>query len=153
MYLQSFSGQDDYPTIGVPEIDREHLALANELRKLLAAVKDDDRELTVVVAGNLIECANEHFAHEERLMRESRFAGSARHKQSHDEFLTKARLHFDELRANGLNADCLRWVATTMDWFRSHVRVEDSALARALTARAGTPRDPCTDPTTGYGKD
>lgn len=149
MHVHSFSALDDYPTIGVPEIDREHLALANELRKLLAAVKDDDRDLTVVVAGNLIEGAKEHFAHEERLMREIRFTGSARHKQSHDEFLTKARLHFDELRADGLNADCLRWVATTMDWFRSHVRVEDTALARALTARALTSPDPRTGPTTG----
>jgi len=125
---------DDYPPIRVPEIDREHLALGNELRKLLAAVKDDDRALAALLAESLISGARDHFAHEERLMREIGFAGYQRHKHAHDEFLEEARLHLDDLRAHGLTGCCLRWVATIMSWFRTHVRTEDTALGRAINA-------------------
>src|SRR5947208_15116198 len=129
MQLPIFAA-DDYPAIRIPEIDREHLALADDLHKLLAAVKDDDGTLAAPLAEKLISGARDHFAHEERLMREIGFAGYERHKRTHDEFLEQARLHLADLRAHGLTGCCLRWVASTMSWFRGHVRTEDTALGR-----------------------
>ena len=134
MLPQVLTRGDDYPAVRVPSIDREHLVLANALHKLVAAVKDDDRAAATILAASLIEGAREHFAHEERLMREIAFAGYERHKQTHDEFLEQGRLHLDDLRAHGLTGSCLQWVASTMSWFRSHVRTEDTALARAINA-------------------
>jgi hemerythrin-like metal-binding protein len=131
---------DDYPAVRVPEIDREHLVLAKELRNLVAAVKDDDGPRAANLAASLIEGAGQHFAHEERLMREIGFAGYERHKHTHDEFLTEARLHLADLRAHGLTGCCLRWVASTMAWFRFHVRTEDTALARAINDAASSIR-------------
>ena len=132
MQLSILAAADKYPPIRVPEIDREHLALANELRTLIAAVKDDDRTRSALLAESLISGARDHFAHEERLMREIGFGGYERHKRTHDDFLEEARLHLDDLRANGLTGRCLQWVASTMSWFRSHVRTEDTALGRAI---------------------
>jgi hemerythrin-like metal-binding protein len=132
MRIHPLAVWDDYPPVRVPEIDREHLALANELRNLLAAVKDDDGARAADLAASLIEGVRQHFAHEERMMREIGFAGYERHKHTHDEFLAEARLHLDDLRAHGLTGCCLRWISSTMNWFRSHVRSEDTALAWAI---------------------
>ena len=122
----------EYPPVGVPEIDRDHLDLSACLRRLLDAVKDDDRVRALALAEALVERARAHFALEEQLMREIAFVFSARHQRTHDRFLEEAERHLEELRAFGLNSRCLRWTAETMEWFRSHVLTEDMALGRAL---------------------
>jgi hemerythrin len=138
MHGQPFDSRDDYPPVQVPEIDEDHLALATQLRDLLAAVRDDDDARAAALAERLIEGARVHFAHEERLMREIDFAQYARHKRTHDEFLQEALFRLDDLRANGLTGGCLRWTASTMSWFRFHVRTEDMELGRAISVAART---------------
>jgi len=124
--------QEDYPLVGVPEIDRDHEALAADLRRLIAAVKDDDSAAALPLGETLIERARVHFALEERLMREIGFAFAARHKGAHDAFLDQGFSRIEDLRKSGLTAPGLRWIAETMGWFGSHVLTEDNALAKAL---------------------
>jgi hemerythrin-like metal-binding protein len=131
-------GPEEYPAIGIAELDDEHRLLAADLRDLLAAVKEDDPDRCRVLAHTLVDRAAAHFRHEERLMREVHFAFQAQHQRAHELFLEQARRHLEELQAIGLSLSCLRWIAETLEWFRSHVVKEDMALARAIRAvRAG----------------
>jgi hemerythrin-like metal-binding protein len=126
---------EEYPPIGLAEIDRDHEAIACDLRRLLLAVEDDDRTLAVPLAEALNERARAHFALEEQLMREIGFIFCDRHKCTHDAFLEKAFRHIEDLRAHGLTAPSLRWMAEIMEWFPSHVLTEDLSLGRALAGR------------------
>ena len=125
---------DQYPNVGIAEIDTEHAALAEDLSQLIEAVRDDDVPRCATLARILVEGAREHFAHEERLMAEIDFPFFDRHKATHDRFLADAATCLGDLRSAGLNARCLRWVTSTMDWFRTHVRTEDMALGQALVS-------------------
>jgi hemerythrin len=140
-------GPEEYPTIGIPELDDEHRLLAADLRELLAAAKDDDPGRCRALAHALVDRAAAHFRHEERLMEEVHFAFQERHQHAHELFLEQARAQLGELQATSLSRTCLRWIAETMEWFRSHVVQEDTALAHALRAGRGD-RPPRRDPVT-----
>ena len=127
---------EDYPSVGFPPIDEDHREIGAALRRLLDAVKDDEAARCLFLAEALIERTFAHFAFEEQLMEKIGYPFFARHKRTHEAFLTEAQRRVEELRANGLTANCLRWCAETMEWFRAHVRTEDMSLARALVAAA-----------------
>jgi hemerythrin-like metal-binding protein len=131
-------GPEEYPVIGIAELDEEHRLLAAALRDLIAAVREDDAGRCGTLAHALLERATAHFQHEERLMGEVHFAFRARHQLAHELFLEQARQHLEEMLADGLSRSSLQWISETLEWFRSHVVKEDIAMARAIrTVRAG----------------
>src|SRR5689334_15769642 len=76
----------------LPEIDAEHRGLmrtAGDLQRAVLAQADSLRILDGV--RNLVAQAEEHFAHEERLMKNVRYASLPWHKQQHDTFRKRAR--------------------------------------------------------------
>ena len=81
-----------YPPAGLPEIDDEHEHIGLELERLIEAISLDDFARAVAVHAAVLERTATHFAHEERLMREVRYAALRRHKRAHEAFLAKARL-------------------------------------------------------------
>ena len=125
-----------YPKVGLPEIDEEHRALGEGLQQMLAAMLEDDRDRTLALARMLAAQVEEHFAHEERLMREIRYENGLRHTLAHKAFLDEARLRLESLRSEGLSAGFLRWASELNEWFQRHVVSEDRSLASAaLRAR------------------
>jgi hemerythrin-like metal-binding protein len=81
--------------------------------------------------ANLLEAAEEHFRHEERLMRAIRFTGLAWHKQQHDAVRkrTKAlakRIANDDPEAPG---ELLEYLG---EWLRGHLAVADRMMSARL---------------------
>ena len=79
-------------SIYLPEIDAEHRAiyrLGDELHKALLAGADP-AQLKPILA-NLLESAEEHFRHEERLMRAMHYAAFEWHKRQHDAARKRAK--------------------------------------------------------------
>jgi hemerythrin len=126
-----------YPKVGLAELDDEHLALGAALQRMIDAMLEDDRDRTLLLADRLATKVEEHFRHEERLMREIQYAECARHAQVHQEFLAEAKRQLDRAREHGLSADFLRWASELNEWFYRHVMTEDRWLADAIVhARA-----------------
>lgn len=130
-----------YPRIGIAELDEDHHRLGEVVARLVDAIKDDDRQLAAGCAEALLVQSADHFAHEQRLMREIGYAAFARHRRAHDRFLATAREMLAEVRDRGLSAAFLRWVAQAHEWFGSHVITEDLWLAQAIEKARALPRD------------
>ena len=76
----------------IPEIDAEHqniFRLADELRQAVAGGAPADQAQAIL--RELIASAEDHFAHEERLMRSTGYPASAWHKGQHDTVRKKVK--------------------------------------------------------------
>ena len=121
-----------YPDVNLPELDAEHRALGAALRQLIAAIVEDDRDRILDLARKLITRVESHFAHEDRLMRDVRYANTERHAEIHQLFLDDARRQLEIVETRGLSADVLRWAGHLDHWFHRHVMTEDMWLAFAV---------------------
>jgi hemerythrin len=133
--VRSIDQSKIYPPAGLPEIDEEHEHIGLELERLTEAISLDDFARALAVHAAVLERTATHFAHEERLMREIRYAAMRRHRRAHEAFLVKARL--SARRSSGdalLSAVFIRWASRVQEWFRSHVVKEDFWLGQAVLA-------------------
>jgi hemerythrin len=138
----------------VPEIDDEHKEIFEEVSKLQEALSNRNplpkiRELT----QRLVDCAVEHFAHEERLMRAARYESLSWHKRQHDAARKRVGQFVSRIEAGDMEAG-LALVEYLKSWLRDHTRLPDRMMAAFLrnqqrslfkaTFRAGTkPADAC----------
>jgi hemerythrin len=138
----------------VPEIDDEHKEIFQVLCDFEQALANGAPEPEIHPAmERLVTCIVEHFAHEERLMRASRYSSLRWHKQRHD----AARLRVEQFVARIEQGDgkaAPELVAYLKSWLRHHTRLPDRMLGAylrnhersiyKLTFRAGTrPMDAC----------
>jgi hemerythrin-like metal-binding protein len=138
------------PSTGWDPLDREHAELIRTLGGLLSAVEADDLARARDAAEELVRVAGEHFAHEERLMRETGYPRLAQHKEAHDLYLADAAGFARHAAEKGLTPELRRWaVGRALEWFRFHIAANDVALGtflaerqRALRARNEGPRTP-----------
>ena len=118
-------------TIFISEIDAEHRMLFRLVDELQTALESRSRHGRSELLQALLTHAQAHFAHEERLMRASRYDAFAWHKHQHD----GARRHVKRLvkrieegdREAG--AELLEYLA---GWLNSHVTVTDRMMAAYL---------------------
>lgn len=119
-------------TVYVPQIDAEHRAIflmGAELERAAAARTPQVRIREIVRA--LMGHAEDHFAHEERLMRDARYQGFEWHKKQHDGVRRKLkelsrRIEADDRQAP---AELLEYLA---HWLRDHTAVTDRMLGATL---------------------
>jgi len=119
-------------TVYVPQIDAEHRAIflmGAELEQAAAARATQVRISEIVRA--LIDHAEDHFTHEERLMRAARYQGYEWHKRQHDAVRRRlreisGRIESDDRQAP---AELLEYLAR---WLRDHTAVTDRMLGAAL---------------------
>ena len=116
----------------VPEIDAEHRTLyrlGDELQQAVMAGAGADRLNTIV--QSLIATSEDHFSHEERLMRSSRYPIFAWHKQQHD----GARRRLKEFAASVARGDgeapaeLMEYMA---HWLKNHVSLTDRMFGAYL---------------------
>jgi hemerythrin len=112
----------------LPEIDAEHRSiyrLADELRQALAAQPDPAKADAIL--RNLLASAEDHLAHEERLMRSMRYPSLAWHKKQHDTLRHRALTLAPALDESNLPAvqDFLQFLT---GWMRDHVGLTDRML-------------------------
>ena len=119
-------------SVYLPEIDAEHreiYRLGDELHKALLAGAAL-AQLKPILA-NLLEAEEQHFRHEERLMRAMRYAALAWHKRQHDTVRKKRRELVKRIEAGDTAAagELLQYLS---DWLRDHISVPDRMMGAYL---------------------
>ena len=119
-------------SVFLPEIDAEHRLLyriADELDKALAAGADAARLKPIV--ANLLESAEQHFRHEERLMRAMHYTALDWHKGQHD--AARRRSKTMARRIEGGDSDAAgELLAFFAVWLRDHMAVPDRMMGAHL---------------------
>lgn len=122
-----------YADTGFPPIDHDH----REISALLSQVQQDaaaDRpsEARTSLAA-LLALASAHFAHEEQLMRDSRYPRRVQHREAHAQFEQDALTLQKELESDGLTPAFRRWASDGAgQWFHHHVMAHDLELGLFL---------------------
>jgi hemerythrin-like metal-binding protein len=119
-------------SVYLPEIDAEHRAiyrLGDELHKaLLAGAKPAQLQ---PILENLLESAEQHFRHEERLMRAIHYTGFAWHKHQHDAARKRGKALAKRIGEGDATAagELLKFLS---DWLRDHLGVADRMMGARL---------------------
>ncbi len=116
----------------VPEIDAEHRALfrlGDELQEAIVAGAGAERLNAIVQA--LVASMDDHFSHEERLMRSSRYPIHAWHKRQHDGARRRVRKFAESLAQDGegVALELAEYLAT---WLKNHVGLTDRMFGAYL---------------------
>ena len=119
-------------TVFVPEIDAEHRAIFTmgaELERAAAAhaPKTRLREMVRALAGH----AEDHFCHEERLMREVRYQAFEWHKKQHDGVRRKLKEYTKRVEAGDREApsELLHYLS---HWLHDHTTLTDRMMGARL---------------------
>jgi hemerythrin len=122
--------------VGVPEIDAQHQELFRRAERLITALRAGDRGEVEPLVRYLDDYVVEHFAAEERYMREIGYPGLEAHKAVHDAF----REDFTEMLRDYARKGPTPLVALTMhnwlsDWLRRLVGGLDVDIGRFADAK------------------
>jgi methyl-accepting chemotaxis protein len=112
--------------------DAEHMEVFDAMEELrLAVAAGAPTERVQAAAQQLAMHVGAHFAHEERLMRASRYAGYAWHLQSHDAARKRVRLAVQRAEA-GDAAGVSELVDFCKGWLRDHTGLHDRMMSAYL---------------------
>jgi len=118
--------------IFVPEVDAEHRSLyllASELDEALAS--DAGAEQIDSKVRALLAEVEDHFTHEERLMREAKYAMVDWHKGLHGTLRKRAAQYAGRIHAGDRNAGSELLDFATR-WLKDHMAVADKMMGAAL---------------------
>jgi hemerythrin len=129
--------------IGVAELDAQHEELFRRLDRMLDAMLVHDRTEAVRLLAFLRSYVRDHFATEERLMREAAYPETTSHEAEHERFRAAIADLSRTLETNGASAHLvLRLERELTTWVRDHIYSTDLALGHWLVAReAAAQRD------------
>jgi hemerythrin len=119
-------------SVYLPEIDAEHRAiyrLGDELHK--AVLANADSALLQPILVNLLETVEQHFRHEERLMRAIHYTSFTWHKGQHDAARKRSRALARRI-AGGETAAAGEMVEFLSEWLRGHIAVADRMMGARL---------------------
>lgn len=128
--MRPFEWSDEY-SVSVPEIDAEHQAMfqvAFDLYRALIAGTPPAQSQPII--RELATHAADHFAHEERLMRESGYPLLAWHRRQHAAANGKIKLLDRRLRREDRNAALLAMDLSVC--LQNHIRLADRMLCAYL---------------------
>ncbi len=125
-------------SIGVTELDAQHEELFRRFDRLLDAMLAHDRSEASHLIAFLQHYVRDHFAAEERLMREVAYPDAALHAAEHVAFAAEIDALAHLLALEGASARLvLRLEREVTGWLHDHVYSTDHALARFVLARRG----------------
>lgn len=114
------------------EVDAEHRAIyqaAGDLQQAILAKAPPERILEIMRA--VLAHSEDHFAHEERLMRSARYESYAWHKQQHD--AARKRLAASAARIENGEYEAVESLLEFLGgWLRDHVAVADRMMGASL---------------------
>lgn len=117
-------------TLGIPDVDHEHRELFDLINELHASLFEPEPETTVMdFLGELFSKISSHFALEEKLMRDGRYADFPGHKSDHERLLDEIRDLMDDYEDGG-HVDLDRFAVELERWFSVHFSTHDAALHR-----------------------
>lgn len=121
--------------VGVKEIDDQHQVLVKLANELNDAMRDGKgKEALGKILTELVSYTRKHFATEERLMDQYKYAQSAVHKQQHKELVQTVSglvAKFEKGDA-ALTTEVMNFLR---EWLMKHILNTDKALAKELTAK------------------
>lgn len=119
---------DDTLLTGVPDIDRHHRRMFDELNGFFGRMMQGEGiEGARHMVETLSTALRTHFTDEELLMRTSSYPGLAKHQARHQAFLQRFSELRNEVETGAPNAGqvLFNFVA---DWLKDHILVEDKAF-------------------------
>ncbi|MEW5844507.1 MAG: bacteriohemerythrin [Bacteroidota bacterium] len=120
--------------VNVKQIDNQHIRLADDLNLIYDSVMACDKKKTFQLMNQFIEHLEEHFATEEKMMKEHRFPGYISHKLEHDRFynqiLKTAEMYGKDKEAFG--SEQLKRIKV---WFFNHLEINDKKCGEYFVER------------------
>ena len=117
-------------SLGIPAVDHEHEELFALINDLYAGLFEPGSETTVMdFLGELFSKISSHFALEEKVMRDGRYAGYPAHKSDHERLLDEVRDLMDDYE-DGRYVDLDRFAGELEHWFSAHFSTHDALLHR-----------------------
>ena len=118
-------------SVGIKVVDHDHQELIGRIRNHQVSLEEcADTDKIIEILDAIYADIAEHFALEEKLMEQLRYAAYADHKEDHETLLDDLR----EIIAGVEDEGMLDQVQLTDDlnrWFSDHFRVHDAKLHRA----------------------
>lgn len=118
-------------SVGIKVVDHDHQELIGRIRNHQVSLEEcADTDKMIEILDAIYADIAEHFALEEKLMEQLRYAAYADHKEDHETLLDDLR----EIMAGVEDEGMLDQVQLTDDlnrWFSDHFRVHDAKLHRA----------------------
>jgi hemerythrin len=132
----SFKWSEDLST-GIHDIDAQHIALIGQFNDLMEACaqkkgKDEVARFLTFLTGYV----NQHFDDEERAMARNVYDGIEVHIKEHEQYRRQLAMLKDDVIKRGMTDQVVSeavWVAA--DWFISHIKRTDLAMAAALRSK------------------
>ncbi len=129
---------DKIPLVNFDEINAVHLEeveLLNKLYTLLHADEKDKKQILLNL-NELLLHVREHFANEERLMKESYYPTLSMHKAEHGKIINEMQMQIMEFR-NRKDYEILReyFEDEIPTWLNQHIKSMDIILADYLNNR------------------
>ena len=125
---------DDNLSTQNEEVDYQHKTLFKLVSDVLESnQKGDSKEKISERLNFLSNYVAEHFEYEEKLMRQSGFAGYTEHQEMHKAFIKTAISLIDDFHAKGASDDMAEKVDTVViTWLIEHIRAEDIKIAEHI---------------------
>ncbi len=119
--------------IGIIRIDQQHRKLFGFLHKIYESMlKKEDHEARETLLDELVAFAKEHFAEEERYMKEYEYPGSTDHIQEHVHIIEE----INEFYKSGLvREDMKSLLDFLVGWINNHMAETDSKLGAFLSEK------------------
>jgi hemerythrin len=115
-------------SVYLPEIDAEHRSLYRIGAELHQAVLAGGKAAQVKpILANLMEATEEHFRHEERLMRVVHYSAFEWHKRQHDTIRKKLKKANKSVEAEDRDA-CMELLKFINGWLVDHMSVTDRMM-------------------------
>lgn len=137
---------DDSLLVGIDEVDEQHRSLVETFTRLSAAAQNGEaRHLIAELADFLVKYTHEHFATEERLMRQYGYPLLEEHLREHDEFTRDARELAHKITVEGASREiAIVTIGKLARWIINHIRKEDLKMGEHIRARiAESASPPC----------
>jgi len=119
-------------SVFLPEMDAEHrelYRLGGELHKAILNGREPSRVRPLL--ANLVQSAEAHFVHEERIMRAAHYPAFGWHKKQHDAVRWQIRRLSRRIN-KGDNAARMELVEFLSTWLKTHVSVADRMMGSYL---------------------
>jgi hemerythrin len=118
-------------TIFISEIDAEHRTMFRLVEELATALDSRAPRVCSEALESLVSHIQDHFAHEERLMKASRYDAFAWHKKQHDGARRRVKRFVKRIEEGDrkAGAELPEYMA---GWLQGHIPVSDRMMAAYL---------------------
>ena len=115
-------------SLGVPELDKQHKELANQLNNAIkhcTGKKTDEKVFYDKNTKNSIDYLKNHFETEEKLLNKTKYDNFSKHKSEHKEMLKKLKKMNDDIEKNRVELDLFYVTAFIKEMVVKHIRTFD----------------------------